>query len=296
MIAALCAAIHCLISSRMTAAFCPHREIDDDRGDDAERADDDEDGQGAQPPRRPSCRSARSPSRPQSSSARFFGLTAERIAPNPSDLPAVNVSIACIHLGIAASWPARGRRAPGARRQEHEQHTKRELDDADPRLRAAVGRLPSCRSRARAARRPAIVRPTIQPSANAGPFDRARGVPSMRTIAMIGTGLIATPTASGRISPIAAPTSALFHAGRVARTGRFRRERGRHCRYLLTMPELTITENGGRVRLNLGGIAQGEGSSLQEAADDLVWLDPSTRDGVPLERIQDVPEVLPTSR
>ena len=36
------------------------------------------------------------------------------------------------------------------------------------------------------------------------------------------------------------------------------------------MPELTITENGGRVRLNLGGFAQGEGSSLQEAADDLV--------------------------
>ena len=37
------------------------------------------------------------------------------------------------------------------------------------------------------------------------------------------------------------------------------------------MPELTITENGGRVRLNLGGFALGEGSSLQEAADDLVW-------------------------
>lgn len=36
------------------------------------------------------------------------------------------------------------------------------------------------------------------------------------------------------------------------------------------MPALTITENGERVRLNLGGFAQGEGSSLQEAADDLV--------------------------
>ena len=36
------------------------------------------------------------------------------------------------------------------------------------------------------------------------------------------------------------------------------------------MPELTITENGERVRLNLGGFAQGEGASLQEAADDLV--------------------------
>jgi hypothetical protein len=36
------------------------------------------------------------------------------------------------------------------------------------------------------------------------------------------------------------------------------------------MPELTLTEHGGRVRLNLGGFAQGDGSCLQEAADDLV--------------------------
>jgi hypothetical protein len=36
------------------------------------------------------------------------------------------------------------------------------------------------------------------------------------------------------------------------------------------MPALTLTEHGGRVRLNLGGFARGEGSSLQEAADDLV--------------------------
>jgi hypothetical protein len=36
------------------------------------------------------------------------------------------------------------------------------------------------------------------------------------------------------------------------------------------MPALTITEDGGRVRLALGGLAHGEGPSLQEAADDLV--------------------------
>jgi hypothetical protein len=45
----------------------------------------------------------------------------------------------------------------------------------------------------------------------------------------------------------------------------------RHGRYISTMPALNITEAGGRVRLNLGGFAQGEGSSLQEAADDLVY-------------------------
>lgn len=36
------------------------------------------------------------------------------------------------------------------------------------------------------------------------------------------------------------------------------------------MPVLTITENGDRIRLHLGGFARGEGASLQEAADDLV--------------------------
>jgi hypothetical protein len=36
------------------------------------------------------------------------------------------------------------------------------------------------------------------------------------------------------------------------------------------MPALTITEADGRVCLDLGGFAQGEGSSLQEAADELV--------------------------
>ena len=36
------------------------------------------------------------------------------------------------------------------------------------------------------------------------------------------------------------------------------------------MPALTIEENGDRVRLDLGGFARGEGSSLQEAADSLI--------------------------
>jgi hypothetical protein len=35
-------------------------------------------------------------------------------------------------------------------------------------------------------------------------------------------------------------------------------------------PSLIVTEREGRVRLQLAGIAQGNGASLQEAADDLV--------------------------
>jgi hypothetical protein len=52
---------------------------------------------------------------------------------------------------------------------------------------------------------PTTSNPTIQPNKKAGPFDRARGVPSIRTTAMIGTGLSATPTAIGRTVPIAVP-------------------------------------------------------------------------------------------
>jgi hypothetical protein len=50
-------------------------------------------------------------------------------------------------------------------------------------------------------------RPTIHPRPKAGPVVRARGVPSIRITAMIGTGLSATPIGSGRTSPIARPTS-----------------------------------------------------------------------------------------
>ena len=37
-----------------------------------------------------------------------------------------------------------------------------------------------------------------------------------------------------------------------------------------TMPALTVTETGDRIRLHLGDFARGEGASLQEAADDLI--------------------------
>ena len=46
---------------------------------------------------------------------------------------------------------------------------------------------------------PTTAAPRAQPSTNAGPFTRPRGVPSRRTEAMIGKGLIATPTAAGSI-------------------------------------------------------------------------------------------------
>jgi hypothetical protein len=47
--------------------------------------------------------------------------------------------------------------------------------------------------------------PSSQPSTNVGPLARARGVVSSSTTAMIEIGLTATPIASGRDWPIAAP-------------------------------------------------------------------------------------------
>ena len=44
-----------------------------------------------------------------------------------------------------------------------------------------------------------------QPMTNTGPFSRARCDISISVTAMMGTGLSATPTASGRICPIAVP-------------------------------------------------------------------------------------------
>jgi hypothetical protein len=38
----------------------------------------------------------------------------------------------------------------------------------------------------------------------------------------------------------------------------------------VTMPALGVTERSGSVCLNLGGLACGQGSTLQEAADDLI--------------------------
>ena len=61
-----------------------------------------------------------------------------------------------------------------------------------------------------------MARPATQPSANADPLDRARRVPSTRTIATIGTGLIAIAIAAGRKS-----TMTLVNTGRRSTTAPF---------------------------------------------------------------------------
>jgi len=51
----------------------------------------------------------------------------------------------------------------------------------------------------------------------------------------------------------------------------FARRDGRHTWQMSAWtPELSVREAGGRCRLCLGGQVEGEGATLQEAADDLV--------------------------
>ena len=53
---------------------------------------------------------------------------------------------------------------------------------------------------------PTVATPTTHPRTNAGPFERALGVASIRITPMIGIGLIPAATANARICPVASPT------------------------------------------------------------------------------------------
>jgi hypothetical protein len=119
----------------------------------------------------------------------------------------VNASIAPIHLGVGASSSSRGPAAPLPERYENEETAEHELQDIGPGRRLAVV-VRVRRAGDEEDDRPTTARPVSQPTTKAGPLTRARGVTSIRITAMIGTGLSATPTAKGRISPIAWPMRA----------------------------------------------------------------------------------------
>jgi hypothetical protein len=95
--------------------------------------------------------------------------------------------------------------APLTHRDQDEQQPEQQLQHADPRGRlAVVGRVGRRGEREHDhADGPEPDEPTEH---DAGPFTRGCGVTSIKITAMIGTGLSAIPTASGRICPIASPT------------------------------------------------------------------------------------------
>ena len=64
-------------------------------------------------------------------------------------------------------------------------------------------------------------RPTTQPPRKAGPLALARAEKSIRMTAMMGTGLIATATANGRICPTTEPISSSLPGARRAPRARY---------------------------------------------------------------------------
>ena len=128
-------------------------------------------------------------------------MAPDRTAPSPSDLPAVNWSIADIHFGISAVSPARGRffHWPTASARKSTPITTwtqltpvaaPESGSSEPEATSTTTTL-------------TITSPATHPRAKAGPLVFAFGVPSIKITAMIGSGLSATPTADGSRSPIA---------------------------------------------------------------------------------------------
>ncbi len=113
------------------------------------------------------------------------------------------MSIAAIHFGISGSWPGCGRlrHCPNA--------STRKASPNSSSIQSTAVELPESGSSDPLATNTTMTltttRPTTHPSPNAGPLVRARGVPSIRMTAMIGTGLRATPTADGSRSPMAWP-------------------------------------------------------------------------------------------
>jgi hypothetical protein len=127
----------------------------------------------------------------------------------------VKPSTELIHFGIAASSPARGRfrhcftASPGSTRPRTSFSVLVESEGAP----LSVGSdAPTTESRIA----PAMAIATIHPARNERLSDWALSVPSISTIATMGIGLMAMPTANGSIWPMACPT-----AGDGTRVGRW---------------------------------------------------------------------------
>jgi len=136
--------------------------------------------------------------------ARFFGLTPESRKPRPNALPAVNLSIADIHFGSSACFPGAGllrhcfTLSASSNRPSSSLTQDAAVDGSPPELMPVV-----VASQTKIV--VATTMPAIQPIRKPKLVPPARGAKSIRITAMIGTGLIATPTARGSRSPMTSP-------------------------------------------------------------------------------------------
>ncbi len=187
------------------------REVDDDRRADAERADDDEDGERDRLLTAPMPVSAIAAAAPTVSS-RFFGFTAASRTAVPARLRRREVvdrphplRLGLVHVAAA----------PLLERDEQQQQTEHELQPGRPSSPARCRRSRRCSQEASRTIAPRPPRPATQPTRNAGPLLRARGVESISTMAMIGNGLRPTTDRERKDLP-----DGLVHDGRLrARAG-----------------------------------------------------------------------------
>ncbi len=138
---------------------------------------------------------------------RFFGLAPDSRAASPAARTAVKRSIARIQPGSAWSCPSRGRSfhclAPMSRKSTPSTSLSQYVQRAGVPASSAPAPEP--------ARTTAVVitpSVTIQPSVNAVPLTLPRGVASISTTAISGSGLMAMPTADASICPTASPIAA----------------------------------------------------------------------------------------
>src|SRR3954471_6429691 len=124
--------------------------------------------------------------------------------PDGERLPTLNDSIVPIHFGVGGSASPCGRD-----RHWRSATSSTGMPSATSSRLTQVAGLPLLEAPAGCAIRrtiaPSAISPSSQPTTYAVPVAAARGVSSNKTEAMIGTGLIAAPTASARIWPIACP-------------------------------------------------------------------------------------------
>src|SRR5262245_39332864 len=105
--------------------------------------------------------------------ARFLGLPADNRAPRPSDLPALNRSIIAIHFGTCGSTPGRGRLrhwATAKTKNRTPMMTLTQLTAVDA-PESGLSESPATRTTITLT----TVRPSTQPTPNAGPLDLAFG-------------------------------------------------------------------------------------------------------------------------
>ena len=138
---------------------------------------------------------------PARHSVRFFGFTEESRTPSPKALPAVMLSMAAIHFGRVGSSPSWGRDRH-CRAASSTAATPSSILATDENVDGPPSSACPTGSTSTVTAPTTTVMPSTQPTMNAMLAAFAFGASSIRITAMIGTGEMATPRATGRMSPM----------------------------------------------------------------------------------------------